>query len=231
MTIPEQIRQVESAIKLMTMQLSAGRARPEQLEPLREQLSQLQKKQLVAARQTTAPKPTVSAPAAGTPAVRFPSAPRVGGAPPVVDSYAERQATLTLEADKLRQEQAKLSNLLHKVPAHQDCYELTSRIVDLQGQIEDLWDEKKFIERNGMDAGGSFREVAPQVAPTARPLGDVQQKAVLTVELQRLREKRSKLARKLENPKSAESKKAEWSTELAKVSSQIDQLTAERYVL
>lgn len=224
-TNQEQIRQLESAIKLLEMQLKAGRARPEQLEPLRERLSQLRKNPLAVADQVPLPKPAASVP------VKSPSAPRPGGAPAVVDSYAERQATLTLEADKLRQEQAKLSNLLHKVPAHQDCYELTSRIVDYQTQIEDLWDEKKFIERNGMDAGGSFREVAPQVAPTARPLGDVQQKAVLTVELQRLREKRSKLARKLENPKSAESKKAEWSTELARVTSQIDQLTAERYVL
>lgn len=208
---------MESAIKLLQMQLRAGRARLEQLEPLREQLARLQR-QVVAA-----PKP-VSPGLAIVSAVRVPL--RTHG-----NAYADRQANLTLEADSIRKEQAKLSNLLHKVPPHQDCYELTSRIVDLQGQIEDLWDEKKFIERNGMDAGGSFREMPSEAAPVARPLGDVQQKAVLTVELQRLREKRSKLARKLENPKSAESKKAEWSTELARVSSQIDQLTAERYVL
>jgi polyhydroxyalkanoate synthesis regulator phasin len=223
-TIPDQIRQVESAIKLLTMQLSAGRARPEQLEPLREQLAKLKRGSVVIPNVTVKESPAKLRELA--PPAMSHSEPR-----PVVDSYAERQATLTLEADVLRKEQAKLSNLLHKVPAHQDCPELTSRIVDLQVQIEDLWDEKKFIERNGVDAGGSFREAAPVVAPAARPLGDVQQKAVLTVELQRLREKRSKLSRKLENPKSADSKKAEWGTELAKVNSQIDQLTADRYVL
>ncbi|MPR36933.1 hypothetical protein [Salmonirosea aquatica] len=221
MTTLEQIRQVESAIKLLEMQLKAGRARPEQLEPLREQLSRLKSQAL------TAPNPQPAAPVAAAP-VKSPRATRS-----VVDSYAERQAALTLEADALRQEQAKLSNLLHKVPAHQDCPELTSRIVDLQGQIEDLWDEKKFIERNGVDAQASFREetVPGGAPPVVRPLGDLQQKAVLTVELQRLREKRSKLSRKLENPKAADSKKAEWGTELAQVSRRIEELTAERYVL
>ena len=217
--LPEQIRQVESAIKLLDMQLKAGRARPEQLDPLREQLSQLQKKQAATAQ--AAPKPLPAAKEAAASAK----------SKPVVDSYAERQAALTLEANQLRQEQAKLSNLLHKVPPHQDCPELTSRIVELQGQIEDLWDEKKFIERNGVDATGGFREAAQVAAAVARPLDDVQQKAVLTVELQRLREKRSKLARKLGNPKAAASKKAEWGTELAKVSRRIEELTAERYVL
>jgi hypothetical protein len=232
-TIPEQIRQLESAIKLLDMQLKAGRARPEQLEPLRERLNRLksQAKAAPVAAKSIAPAASAQSNSPIFGRVKSPSAVRPGGAPPGGDSYAERQATLTLEADVLRKEQVKLSNLLHKVPAHQDCPELTSRIVDLQVQIEDLWDEKKFIERNGVDAGGSFREAAPVVAPAARPLWDVQQKAVLTVELQRLREKRSKLARKLENPKSLESKKAEWSTELAKVNSQIDQLTADRYVL
>lgn len=218
LTIVQKIQQVESAIKLMTMQLSAGRARPEQLDPLREELTRLQRQ-------------ARSAPAQEVPATR-PIAP-VGkmASRPLGDAYADRQATLTLEADGLRKEQTKLSNMLHKVPPHQDCYELTGRIVDLQTQIEDLWDEKKFIERNGMDATGGFREAAPQAAPVARPLDDVQHKAVLTVDLQRLREKRSKLARKLENPKASDSKKAEWSTELAKASSQIEELTAERYVL
>lgn len=213
---------MESAIKLMTMQLSAGRARPEQLEPLREQLAKLKRQAQKAPVVAVAPHVPTTRPM--PPAVKL--AARVPG-----DGYAERQATLTLEADGLRKEQVKLSNLLHKVPPHQDCYELTSRIVDYQTQIEDLWDEKKFIERNGMDATGEFRAAAPVAPPVARPLDDVQHKAVLTVELQRLREKRSKLARKLENPKAADSKKAEWSTDLAKVSSQIDQLTAERYVL
>ncbi|TDB69099.1 hypothetical protein [Arundinibacter roseus] len=205
-----QIRQTEAAIKLLELQVKAGRARVEQLEPLQKQLSELKK----ADKQLTPPPP----PKAATPT-------KTAKKP---NAYAEKQAELSKQANELRKEQAKLSNLLHKVPPHQDCPELTQRIVDLQVQIEDLWDEKKFIERNGLEPAGEFRALPEK---KARPLDDVQHKAVLTVELQRLREKRSKLTRKLENPKAADSKKAEWSTELAKISSQIEQATAERYVL
>ncbi|TDB64401.1 hypothetical protein [Arundinibacter roseus] len=200
------------------MKVKAGRARPEQLDALRSQLATLQKNA-----EQKPPSPDRAAPTTPTPE-------KTAAERPKGEAYAEKQAELSTEANELRKEQAKLSNLLHKVSPHVDCYELTSRIYELQVQIEGLWDEKKYIERNGLDTGGTFRDRPEKVVP-AKSLDDVQHKAVLTVELQRLREKRSKVTRKLENPKSAESKRAEWSIELAQTNARIEELTAQRYVL
>ncbi|MFB9296031.1 hypothetical protein ACFFSP_21280 [Persicitalea jodogahamensis] len=223
-TTQQKIQQTQSAIRLLEMQLSAGRARPEQIEPLRVELAALQKMA------NAAPVGT------STHELSTVRSQKVSVKPPVVksssDRFADKQAELTAEASKLRKEQAELSNMLHKVPAHQDCPELTERIVALQNEIEGIWDEKKFIERNGIDAQPVFRpESEPSIVVQARTLDDVAQKAVLTTELQRLREKRSKLTRKLGNPKASPSKKAEWETELAKVGSQIEQMVGERHVL
>jgi len=129
------------------------------------------------------------------------------------DEYTLKQKDLTMEANRLRQEQAQLSNMLHKVPRTQACPELTERILALQNEIEDIWDEKKFLERNadGVDMP------APVVAsaPVPATVESIQHKAVLTVEVQKLREKRAKLKKKLSDLSASESKRAEWTIELA----------------
>ncbi|PWJ50281.1 hypothetical protein CLV98_1425, partial [Dyadobacter jejuensis] len=127
---------------------------------------------------------------------------------------------------RLRREQAELSNLLHKVPAEQECPELTSRILDLHQQIEQIWTQKKFLERND-----SIPVAASAPKLQTNNLGALQSKSELTVKIQKLREKRSKLKSKLENPKAGIATKSKWEIELAQVEAAIEESTQARALL
>jgi acetyl-CoA carboxylase alpha subunit len=62
-------------------------------------------------------------------------------------------------------------------------------------------------------------------------VGDIREKAQLTVEIQKLREKRSKLQRKLGDPKAAVSRKAVWQVQLAQAQASIDELSTRRSLI
>ena len=209
------LKQQEAAVAMLRVLVGSGRARRERLEAAEDELRRLQ---------GVSREPRQRAASAYVQHIEADV--KVAGA------YEKRQADLSQQAGQLRKEQAELSNMLHKVPIEQYCEELTSRILDLQERIEVIWDEKKLLERqrNGeplpMVAVGEAGSFEVKAAP--RKLEDVAEKAVLTVELQRLREKQSKLRKKLEDLGAKPSKRVEWETELAGITSQIEEMVAKR---
>ena len=211
------IQQQQAAIELIKMQVAAKRARPEKLEAAINELNRL-KSEAIHPEKTSAPT----------------HVPRQSKLVKEImkdvksDPVELRQSALSEEANRLRKEQAELSNMLHKVPKEQDCAELTSRILGLHEQIESVWDQKKFLDRNLHD-GPMVPAHDQQV--TVRSLDEVQTKAQLTVTIQRLREKVSKLKSKLKSPKSSEKSKTEWEIELSRAQAAIDEALTNRALL
>ncbi len=118
--------------------------------------------------------------------------------------------------------------MLHKVPPGQPCPELVDRILDLHYQIEHIWDEKKYLDRNQND--GPARPAHDQQV-TQRSLVAVESKSELTVRIQQLREKRSKLKSKMANPKSSQASKTKWEIEFAQVEAGIEEANMKRTLL
>jgi hypothetical protein len=225
-----QIRQQQAAIEHMKMLVASGRARPEQLEAAESELKRLQ---AMAVEPATQPS-ELAQPAPQQPATAQAAARRTSKKVRAIledvqsDTVKFKQAALSEEAARIRKNQADLSNLLHKVPKDQACPELTERILDLHHQAESLWDEKIFLERNEHDGP---QQLAADVQVQARTVGDIREKAQLTVEIQKLREKRSKLQRKLGDPKAAVSRKAVWQVQLAQAQASIDELSTRRSLI
>ena len=225
-----QIRQQQAAIEHMKMLVASGRARPEQLAAAESELKRLQTLAAEPAAQPQEPARTAAPQPATAQAVARRTSKKVRAILEDVqsDTVKFKQAALSEEATRIRKNQADLSNLLHKVPREQPCPELTERILDLHHQAESLWDEKIFLERNehdGPDEPGPDRQVE------TRTVGDIKEKATLTVEIQKLREKRSKLQRKLGDPKAAVSRKAVWQVQLAQAQALIDELSTRRSLI
>lgn len=212
------IRQQEAAVEMLRLQVSASRARPEKLEAAINELNRL-KSESVAIGSSVPDKVRVARPSRLVQSIMK----DVTG-----DAIMLRQSGLSEEANRLRKEQSELSNMLHKVPEGQPCTELTSRILGLHEQIENIWDQKKFLERNRHD-GPAVLAHDQQVKP--RSLDDVQSKAELTVLVQKQREKCSKLKRKIEDPKANESSKTKWKIELANAQAVIEEAVTKRTLL
>lgn len=212
-----QIRQQQAAIEHIKMLVASGRARAEQLEAAERELLRLRSQATESVEPSADPVLSV----ARTPSKKV----RAILADVQSDTVKFKQAALSEEANRIRRNQADLSNLLHKVPPGQPCPELTERILDLHHQAESIWDEKVFLERNEHDGPDKATEDV-QVQP--RTLGDIKEKATLTVEIQKLREKRAKLQRKLADPKATASRKAVWEIQLAQTQASIGELTTRR---
>lgn len=231
MNLDHKIKQQEATVKMLTMLLKANRAKPKEVEEAVAELARLKLMRSSTAFSTLAiTEPTPNFPKGGIiTSDRRPDYVRAIDETLASDEYTLKQKDLTMEANRLRQEQARLSNMLHKVPRTQACPELTERILALQNDIEGIWDEKKFLERN-VDA--SIPEAAPAVAaavPTT--VESITNKAVLSVEVQKLREKRAKLKKKLADPRAAQSKLAEWTVELAQTEAAILEKTLAKEAL
>jgi hypothetical protein len=72
--------------------------------------------------------------------------------PLVGTPYQETQAALSKQAKQLSDEQAIASNQLvaaYKQDPKQNVYGLMQNALTLRRQVEDVWDKKKFLERNG----------------------------------------------------------------------------------
>lgn len=231
MSLNQKIKQQEATVTMLTMLLKANRAKPKEVE---EAVAELNRLKLMPSL-TDSSTPTVSKP---TPnfqkggiltADRRPDYVKAIDETLASDDYTIKQKDLTMEANRLRQEQARLSNMLHKVPRTQACPELTERILALQNDIEGIWDEKKFLERN-VDA--SIPDAAPlPAAAVPTTVESITNKAVLSVEVQKLREKRAKLKKKLADPRATESKLAEWTVELAQTEAAILEKTLAKEAL
>lgn len=225
-----QIRQQQAALDHIKMLVASGRARLEQLTAAQSELNRLR----AMAQEPAAQPQELAQKATAQPATALAVARRTSKKVRAIledvqaDTVKFKQAALSEEAARIRKNQADLSNLLHKVPKNQPCPELTERILDLHHQAESLWDEKIFMERNehdGPDVPGPDRQVE------TRTVGDIREKATLTVEIQKLREKRSKLQRKLGDPKAPQSRKVVWQIQLAQVQALIDELGTRRSLI
>lgn len=231
MSLNHKIKQQEATVTMLKMLLKANRAKPKEVEEAVAELNRLKlMPSLTDSSTPTVSKPTPNFPKGGiVTADRRPDYMRAIDETLASDDYIIKQKDLTMEANRLRQEQARLSNMLHKVPINQACPELTERILALQNQIEDIWDEKKFLERN---RDGSIPDApAPVAAAVPTTVESITNKAVLSMEVQKLREKRAKLKKKLADPRAGESKLAEWTVELAKTDAAILEKTLAKEVL
>ncbi len=216
----EKIRQQEAAVEMMRMLVSSKRARPEKLEAAINELNRL--KADVADVSTplnvTSRKPNVRESPRAAAIMRD-----VDGSP-----FELRQSALSQEATRLRKDQSELSNMLHKVSPGQDCPELVDKILGLHHEIEQIWDQKKFLDRNQHD--GPANPAHDQLL-VERSVAAVESKAELSVKIQQLREKRSKLKKKLENPKAMMASRSKWEIELAQVDAGIEEASTRRALL
>lgn len=138
------------------------------------------------------------------------------------DEYASMQAELGQQADRMNRKMAELSNTLHQVPTGAGCPELTRPILDLKAQIETVWDKKRYLERNRMLPAEPVAEVEEpgRELPTLADAGRFE----LAYEKRRLIDLRSKLRRKLLDPKAKPGKRQEWQTELVQADLAIQEI-------
>ena len=206
MNLQNQLRQAEAALSATQMLVKARRATADDVAKAEQHLAD------VRALIGTPPKPVL----ADVPATAVVVEPLPVVIRPVatVDALA-MQAELSKEADRLNRQMAEMSNQLHKVPPAMTCPELTRPILELKAQIEAIWDKKRYLERNG-----GLPEPAADV-----PTADVSpQRYELAYKKSRLIDRKSKLSRKLEDPKAKDAKRQEWQTELMKAEMEIQDL-------
>lgn len=213
------IQQQEAAVEMMRQKVQAKRARPEQLEAAINELNRL-KSDLVDDLVKPAPGST--------------AAPRMSRKVDAImkdvdsDIFALKHSALSQEANRLRRDQAELSNMLVKVQPGQSCPELVDRILELHYKIEAIWDDKKFLDRNQFEGP---RNPAHDQQVIQRPVQAVVSKAELSVKLQKCREKRSKLKSKLLNPKASMAAKSKWELELVQIEAAIEETEGKRALM
>lgn len=184
---------------MLQKMVNAGRAKPDELAAAQRRLDDLQE-------QTTRPA-RVDQPQAAPVVVPVPAGPLIVG-----DEYASLQADLGRQADQLQRKIAELSNQLHQIPQQATCPQLTKQILDLVTQREAVWDKKYYLERNRCLP---TEQVADEPTDLPELPGDNDAKYQLAYQKRRLIDQKSKLNRKLGDPKSRPSKRAEWERELA----------------
>ncbi|MDQ6479804.1 hypothetical protein [Dyadobacter sp. LHD-138] len=213
------IQQQESAVEMIRQLVNAKRSRPERLEAAINELNRL-KSDLVVDGAETAPGDT--------------AAPRMSRKVTAImkdvnsDIFALKHSALSQEADRLRRDQAELSNMLVKVPPGQPCPDLVNKILELHYKIEAIWDEKKFLDRNQFDGP---KNPAHDQQVIERPVQAVVSKAELSVKLQKCREKRSKLKSKLLNPKASMAARSKWELELVQIEAAIEETEGKRALM
>lgn len=207
-------------MEMMRMLVSSKRARPEKLEAAINELNRLKAdvEGVSTPLNVTSRKPNVRESPRAAAIMRD-----VDGSP-----FELRQSALSQEATRLRKDQSELSNMLHKVSPEQDCPELVDKILGLHQEIEQIWDQKKFLDRNQHDGPAN---PAHDQQLVERSIAAVESKAELSVKIQQLREKRSKLKKKLENPKATMASRSKWEIELAQVDAGIEEASTRRALL
>lgn len=213
------IRQQEAAVDMIRQMVKANRARPEKLEAAINELNKL-KSDLVSENIN--------------PGIEQTAAPRMSKKVTAImkdvnsDIFALKHSALSLDASRLRRDQAELSNMLVKVDPVTPCPDLVDKILDLHQKIKAIWDEKNFLDRNQFE-GPANPQHDQQVIE--RPVQAVLSKAELTIKLQQNREKRSKLKSKMANPKASMALKSKWEIELVQVEAVIEETEMKRATL
>lgn len=141
---------------------------------------------------------------------------------PKQKSVVEIQMELTQAAEKMRQEQSKLSNTLHLIDPGVNCLELVENILDLRSKIEGVWTRKKMIER-GVD-------LAKEETPVEQA-ENIEEKNRLTILIRRLTDKKSKLRKKLDDLRQPEKKRVKWQIELVETEALLAEAKTNRDVL
>ncbi len=133
------------------------------------------------------------------------------------DEYLVLQSELSKDADRLNRQMAELSNQLHKVPSNASCGELTRPILTLKAQIEEIWDKKRYLERNRClpEEADDQEEATEENSPI---------KYELAYKKRRLIDLRYKLKDKLKNPAAKPGKVQEWREELARTNLEIAEI-------
>lgn len=214
MNLQTQIRQQQSTVQMLEKLLKAKRCSQTELDQAKRRLSDLQEQE------SFNPLATQSADPPAAP-VHQPTGRIIEG-----DEYISIQADLSQQADRLNRKMADLSNKLHLVPQSVNCPELVKPILEVKAQIEAIWDKKRYLERNRVLPASADRddsiedEQKPDVLATLADAGRFE----LAYQKRRLIDLRSKLRRKLNNPKAKPGKRIEWETELAKADLEIQEI-------
>jgi predicted nucleic acid-binding Zn-ribbon protein len=217
MTNPK-IKQQEAAVEMMRLLVSAKRARPEKLEAAINELNRLKSESSSEIHTAVRPKPEIRQ-STRTAAITKDANSSV---------FEIKQGALSQEVTLLRRDQSELSNILHKISPDQECPELVDKILNLHYQIEEIWDQKKFLGRNQHEGPA---DPAHDQQLVERSVIAVESKAELSVKIQQLREKRSKLKKKLENPKASMESRSKWEIEMAQVDAGIEEASTKRALL
>ena len=142
MNLDTEIMQAELALNLKKTLFKANRCTQYEIDQATDHLNTLRlakqgytSEQTAQAHVTHAPKQTA-----------------LGVLPLVGTPYQESQAALSKQAKQLSDQQAIASNQLvaaYQQNPKQNVYGLMQNALTLRRQVEDVWDKKKFLERNG----------------------------------------------------------------------------------
>jgi hypothetical protein len=205
MTLQTQIRQQLATVRSLEKLMKAKRCSQAEVDQAKRRLDDLQQQETFSpavVRSVVVPEP------------RQPRSRVIEG-----DEYASVQADLSKQADQLNRKMADLSNKLHLVPPGANCPELVRPILDMKALIEVVWDKKRYLERNRI-LPDEPDDQEPERLTTLTDAGQFQ----LAYEKRRLIDLRSKLKRKLENPKAKPGKRHEWETALVKANYEIAEI-------
>lgn len=217
MTAEQELSQLQAKARLMEKLHRAGQVSVQRLERIQEELRLFESRFLQNHDQNDS---TEKPEAEEQNASEEPS--EVSHEKPKQKSVVEIQMELTQAAEKMRQEQAKLSNTLHLIDPGVNCLELVENILDLRSKIEGVWTRKKMIER-GVD-------LAKEETPDEQA-ENIEEKNKLTILIRRLTDKKSKLRKKLDDLRQPEKKRVKWQIELVETEALLAEAKTNRDLL
>jgi hypothetical protein len=148
-----------------------------------------------------------------------------------VANYEELQAELTAEAKRLTDEQAMVSNRIvasYREDRTLNVKGLMSEAIGLRGNIEDVFDKKKFLERNGF-----MKVEIAKVENTEESKAFMESKILLSSKRKQVKDQIYKLQKKIDNPTQhvkfdrVELKMVVWEKELMVLESELAQINLE----
>jgi len=205
MNLQIEIKQAEASVAGLEIMVSVRRASLDELQRAKERLENL-KKQLTPPQVISTQKDVIE----DRPIYYEP-----------VTVSAEMQEVLADLHKKIRRQQdqmAELSNQLHTVPDHEPASDLVPAILRHKKEIEAFYDMVHYIERNN-----AIPEEPEQNTREAIELSGLQ-KHELMERRQSLREKVSKLPKKIANPKAKPGKIVKWETQLVQAKMELREI-------
>ncbi len=215
MNLDTEIMQAELALNLKKTLFKANRCTQYEIDQATDHLNTLRlakqgytSEQTAQAHVTHAPKQTA-----------------LGVLPVVGTPYQESQAALTKQAKQLSDEQAATSNQLvaaYQQNPKQNVYGLMQNALTLRRQVEDVWDKKKFLERNGY---------LPDEPETAQSSSEPLERFEQQQKRKQIKDQILKLEKKIADPTKhvrfhkVEQKMIEWQKQLLIYREELENLT------